>query len=247
MSRIPSRFNPKIISPRLFDIIDMLPEEIREMLYWCGCIWRHGGNPKSPHVVLRSGLCSDGFVECMRALRFPYVCEILAIQLAKKLNDEGIKRLDFVVGAPIGGMTFANEVAKAFSAEFVFMEKDPRDRTGRKMLWRGDTLPRGAIGLRVDDVLTSGGSVREMKTVLDRDNREPIDLIPVVGVIVHRPPILPVSYDGFEVVSLLEIPGIKTFKPAECPLCRAGSSRLSPKRNWQQLITGTKKKRGVRR
>ena len=235
MNRISRGFNPRTISPRAFDIIDLKPDEIREILEECGCIWRHDGNPKRPHAALRSGLCSDGFVECMRALRFPYICEVLAIQLAKRLIARGVKRIDFVVGAPYGGITFANELAKTYSAQFVFLEKDPDDPDGRRMIWRGDTLPSGAIGLRVDDVLTSGGSVREIKTALTRDNKEPINLIPVVGVIVHRPPVLPVSYDGFEVVSLLEIPGIKTFKPAECPLCRAGSSRLSPKKNWKEL------------
>jgi len=213
----------------------MTSEEIKEILEGCGAIWRHDGNPENPHAELTSGLCSDGFVGCMRALRFPNVCEIIAIQLAKKLMDSEVIRLDFVVGAPYGGMTLANEVAKTYGAEFVFIEKDPTDPTGRKMIWRGDTLPRGATGLRVDDVLTTGGSVREMGMVLRRDNEEPINLLPITGLIVHRPPVSPVSYGDFEVTSLLEIPGIRTFEPDQCPLCKAGSRRLRPKRNWQEL------------
>ena len=69
---------------------------------------------------------------------------------------------------------------------------------------------------------------------MNQGNHEPIKWLPVVGTLVHRPPKLPVDYDGIEVVPLIETE-VWAVEQKDCPLCKIGSPRYRPKGNWKKL------------
>jgi orotate phosphoribosyltransferase len=106
------------------------------------------------HFVLSSGRHSDTYFEKFRVLERPDVLSALCAEIAGKFEGRG---LEFVAGPLTGGILIAFEVARQMGLPAVYVENED----GRKALRRGKTLPPGANVLVVDDVLTTGLSVRE--------------------------------------------------------------------------------------
>jgi len=227
-----------IPDPRYYD--SKILEE-RDILSWfdsCDAAWMHDGNSRSPHAELTSGKCSNGFFDCIRVLRIPKLCEIFALQLFKKLIEQGIKKVDWVIGSPYAAITFSYEVAKAFEAVHAFTEKDPliipTNPKRKGMLWRRMEIPKNATVLQIEELVTTSGTFKEVRWAIEKGNPEPVNFLPVVGALVHRPPKLPADYGDIKVVSLIE-KEVWAVEPENCPLCKAGSKRLRPKANWKEL------------
>lgn len=214
----------------------MVSEE--EILHWfdlCDAAWVHDGDPKKPHAELTSGKCSNGFFDCLRVLRYPNLTEILARQLVTLLANR-IDKPDWVIGSAYAAITFSYEVAKAFGAMHWFVEKDPAD--AKKMTWARMQLPFSAKVMQIEELITTSGTMMEVRRAVEEGNTEPVKFLPVVGALVHRPPKLPADYGDREVVALVE-KEIWAVDPSECSLCQAGSIRYRPKTHWAEL-TGKK-------
>jgi orotate phosphoribosyltransferase len=212
----------------------ILPQEW--ILHWfdiCDAAWIHDGDPKKPHAELTSGLCSNGFFDCMRVLKYPNLNEILGHQLAQLLRREGVEKVDWVIGSPYAAITFSYEVAKTLGAIHGFVEKDPTDPKGKRMLWQRMRIPAGSYVLQVEELITTSGTMTEVWRAVEEGNGEPVNILPIVGALVHRPPKLPVDYGNREVVALIE-KEIWAVEPP-CPLCKAGSVRYRPKTHWPEL------------
>jgi orotate phosphoribosyltransferase len=236
MNRIGS-FDPRIADPDVFPT-DMPPEEVMYILERLGCIWLYDGDicREKPHAVLTHETCSNGYIDCSRALCFPNICQVMGRQLADRLVAEGVKRVDCVIGVPNGATILAYEVARTYGVPHFFAVKleDLIDQSKKRIVWRGVQLPRGATVLIVEDAITTGGSIRELRHAIKKENEEPVNILDTVGAIVHRPSHLPMTYGDMKVIPLLERE-IKTFKPDKCPYCKAGSPRLHPRDHWQEL------------
>lgn len=212
-----------------------------EILYWfdlCDAAWVHDGDPKKPHAELTSGMCSNGFFDCMRVLKHPNLTEILAKQLTNKMVDQEISKPDWVVGSAYAAITFSYEVAKALGAIHGFVEKDSADPKGKKMLWARMKIPTGAKVLQIEELITTSGTMTEVRRAVEEGNGETINFLPIVGALVHRPPKLPADYGDRKVVALIE-KEVWAIDPKDCPLCKAGSPRYRPKTHWAEL-TGKK-------
>jgi len=205
--------------------------------------WHYQGepSPKKPHAELSSGLCSNGFFDCQRVLCCPNIAEILAFQLAPEIRismrEEKIKKIDYVISPPYGGMTFGHEVAKALEAKFMFTEKDPSDPKGKKMLWQRMAIPPGANVLQVDELVTTTSTIKEVREAVQKGNPDLVTFVPFVGTLVFRPESLKIKQE-YEIVSLIK-QEVQNFEPSQCPYCKAGSPRVRPKKNWDKL-TGKK-------
>jgi len=227
--------NIQDINPREFRGRRLSEEKILELFNLCDAVWLHDGDPRRPHAELTSGKCSNGFFDCMRVLKHPNLCEILARQLAKRIREEGVgSRIDWVIGSPYAGITFSYEVARVFQAIHGFPEKDPSDPKGKRFVWQRLTIPAGANVLQVEELITTARTLQEVRRAITEGNPEPVNWIPIVGTLVHRPPKLPVEYNNIKVVALVERE-IWAVEPDECPLCKKGSPRLRPKTHWEQL------------
>ncbi len=106
------------------------------------------------HFLLTSGRHSDVYFEKFRVLTQPRVLSALCGEIAAHFAPSGMQ---FVAGPTTGGIIIAFEVARQMGVDAVYVE----DEANAKVLRRGQVIPAGARVLVVDDVLTTGLSVRE--------------------------------------------------------------------------------------
>lgn len=226
------------------DVDEIISQE--EILKWFDLLdaaWIHNGDSKNPHAELTSGWCSNGFFDCLRVLKYVNLSDILADQLAKKIrsvigNDQNV---DWVIGSPMAGITFAHDVARAIGASMnMCVEKDPADPKGKKMMWKRMVIPEANNVLQIEELTTTASTLNEVERAVREGNKDgeilvPVNFLPYVGILVHRPPKLPIIHYGErQVITLIE-KEIWAVPPEECPLCKQGSKRLRPKTNWKEL------------
>lgn len=106
------------------------------------------------HFKLTSGRHSDTYFEKFRVLEQPKVLSELCAEIARHFADKGV---DIVAGPTTGGIIIAHETARQLGVQALYVETE----NGQKTVRRGATIPQGAKVLVVDDVLTTGLSVKE--------------------------------------------------------------------------------------
>ena len=125
------------------------------------------------HFQLSSGRHSDKYFQCALLLADPRKAEQLARAVALKIDWSP----DIVVGPALGAVIWAHEVARALGSSSYFTE-----RVAEKFaLRRGFALEPGAKVLVVEDVLTTGGSVREVCAVVKAAGATPIGAASIVN------------------------------------------------------------------
>jgi orotate phosphoribosyltransferase len=227
------------IDPSLYRDKDLHIEEILGIFDQEDAFWVYPGEPRPevPHAKLTTGACSNGFIDCMRVLRYPKIAEILGRQLGRMLRRMGIDNVDYVIGSPYAAITFAHEVAKELDAIAGFCTKDHSDPKGKKMLWGRLQMPKGSKVLQVEELVTTSFTFREIHRAIEAGNVHPVKFYEEVGTLVHRPEKLPMEYDGRIVWAMVE-KAIQKFEPGPntCPYCAVGSEPLRPKGiNWLKL------------
>ena len=160
------------------------------------------------HFVLTSGLHSNRYLQCARALQYPWESQILAQAIVERLGERDV---DVVVGPAMGGITLAYEVARLLGVRGLFTER----QEGRMTLRRGFVLKPDERVLVVEDVITTGGSVEEVIEVVETLGAKPIGVASLVDRSGGR------ADFGVPFTPLIAHP-IETWKPEDCPLCRQG-------------------------
>lgn len=172
-------------------------------------IYENAGALLSGHFILSSGRHSGRYLQSALVLMHPQHAEKLAHTLAAKVDED----VDCVVSPALGGLIIGHEVARALGKPFMFTER----QGGRMCLRRGFRLDAGARVLVVEDVVTTGGSVRECIEVV----RDHGGVAVAVLALVDRAPGEMGRFDvPFHALMNLEVPA---YDPADCPLCRAGT------------------------
>jgi orotate phosphoribosyltransferase len=166
------------------------------------------------HFLLTSGLHSDTYLQSALVLQYPEHAAALGAALAAPFQDAGVAS---VVAPAIGGILVAHEVARALGARGLFAERE----NGVMRLRRGFVLAGDERCLVVEDVVTTGGSTRDvMQVVTDAGAR-----VVGVGSLIDRSggaasfPVKQVA------LATLTVP---TFPPDRCPLCQAGGRPVKP-------------------
>jgi len=170
------------------------------------------------HFLLTSGLHSPRYLQCARVLMDPVLATRLGAELADRLRPLlGGTSPGAVVAPALGGVLVAHEVARALGCRGLFTER----QDGTMTLRRGFTLEAGEPVVVVEDVITTGGSTREvMDAVTSRGAR-----VVAAGSLVDR--------SGGKVDlgvprrSLLELE-VPAYPADACPLCAAGSRPEKP-------------------
>lgn len=119
-----------------------------------GAVLEASGAVLRGHFLLSSGRHSDVYFEKFRVIEDPVALSALCGEIARRFRDDGI---ELVAGPTTGGIIIAFEVARQMGLRAVYVEAE----NGVKTLRRGATISPGAKVLVVDDVLTTGLSVRE--------------------------------------------------------------------------------------
>jgi orotate phosphoribosyltransferase len=163
------------------------------------------------HFQLTSGRHSDRYFQCALLLCDPLRAGELARAIALRIED----RPDVVVGPAMGAVVWAHEVARALERPSFFTERVD----GRMTLRRGFVLEPGARVLVVEDVTTTGGSVREVLEVVRAAGAQPIGVAAIVNRSGQRNPF---QDEGLPFWCLAEVE-VQTWAPDECPLCADGT------------------------
>jgi len=235
------------LDPRDFNEVVLTEGEMLEWFDVADAYWMHDGNPENPHAELVSGLCSNGFLVCSKILKIPNVNEILARQLVRKLKEAkmyNVQNIEWVVGSAYSAITFSYEIAKGINLGVLHAhtEKDPGD--SKKQIWKKHTIPESVPVLQIEELMTTSQTFQAVRRAIREKNEYPVNFLPVVGTLVHRPRKLLKSYAikdqeeevKIKIISLIE-KEIWALPQEECPLCAAGSVRLKPKfkDNWKKL------------
>ena len=159
------------------------------------------------HFLLSSGLHSPVYLEKFKVLQYPKYVEVLCAEIARRYADS---RIEVVLGPTTGGVILAYEVAKHLGVRGIFAERN--DEAKRRELRRGFSIAPGERVLLVDDILTTGGSVRETVQVIDEFKGDLVG----IAVLADRSTSPPAF--GAPLESLLKLE-VETYTPADCPLC----------------------------
>lgn len=161
------------------------------------------------HFLLTSGLHSPRYVEKFNVLQHPKYTEKLCRAMADKFKDANIET---VVGPVTGGILLAHETGKALGTRAIFTERE----NGKMTFRRGFTLHEGERVLIVEDIVTTGGSIREVIDVVKAHGGVPV----AVSMLVDRSG-GKATFGDVPSTALLHM-DVQTYKPEECPLCKAG-------------------------
>ena len=170
------------------------------------------------HFLLTSGLHSPRYLQCARVLMDPELATRLGTALAAALLPLlAGARPRAVVAPALGGVLVAHEVARGFSCRGLFTER----QEGRMTLRRGFALEPGEEVVVVEDVITPGGSTREVVECVSALGAKVL----AVGSLVARSG---GSVDlGLPRASLLSLE-VPTWEAASCPLCAQGGKPVKP-------------------
>lgn len=219
------------IAPEQLDH-DISEAEFRHILGLCDALWMHDGDPAKPHAKLTSGACSDGYVNCSQALRLPTVGAIMGRQATRALREVYGGPVDWVVGSAYASILFSYEVARQLGAEHGYTEKAVIDGQEAQTFKRFE-IPEGAVVLDAEELMTTSTTAQRVLEGVNRDNPHQVEWGAPLLVLVHRSDVL--EFDNRPVAYAYHL-DIKTFLPADCPLCRQGSEPLPPKANWAELM-----------
>jgi orotate phosphoribosyltransferase len=177
-------------------------------------LFKAAGAIKEGHFLLASGLHSPVYWEKFRILQYPHLTANLCRLIAQHFKQQ---RIDVVAGPTTGGIILAFETARQLGTRGIFAEKDGGVRAFR----RDFEIEPGERVLIVDDILTTGSSIRETINAVDRLG----GIVIGIGVLVDR------SEQNLEFnlpfFSCLRAP-TTAYSPQECPLCVAHVPLVKP-------------------
>ena len=182
-------------------------------------LFQRTGAYLSGHFRLTSGKHSPNYLQSAIVLQYPEHAGTLGRQLAAKLQElAGGEKIELVVAPALGGLIVGHEVARALGVPFQFTERD----ADRKMsLRRGFDIPAGTKVVVVEDVITTGGSTREVIEIMEAKGAKVL----AAGSIIDRSG---GAADVGATRAALETLQVTAWEPSDCPLCAAGGTAEKP-------------------
>jgi orotate phosphoribosyltransferase len=170
------------------------------------------------HFRLTSGLHSDSYLQCALLLQYACDADRLGAELARKFKDPAAEKPVTAVVAPaLGGIVLGYVIARPLGARSIFAERVD----GKFIFRRGFGLAPGENVIVAEDVLTTGGSVREMITLVQEAGAK------VAGVASLADRSETTLQFPARKESLLRLP-LVTYPPDNCPLCEQGLPLVKP-------------------
>jgi orotate phosphoribosyltransferase len=167
------------------------------------------------HFLLASGLHSPIYWEKFQVLQYPQYTSQLCGMIADNFANQGIQ---VVAGPTTGGIILAFETARQLGVRGIFAEKTgDKERAFR----RGFNINPGERVLVVDDILTTGSSIREVIAAVNKLGGTLVG----VGVLVDRSQ-QKVDF-GVPLFSCLRSETI-AYPAENCPLCAEKIPLIKP-------------------
>jgi orotate phosphoribosyltransferase len=172
------------------------------------------------HFRLTSGLHSPEYLQCAKVLQHPVHAERMGRDLASALQTlEPTRKIDVVVSPAMGGLIIGHEVARALGVRHIFTERDAA--SGKMTLRRGFAVNPGETAVVIEDVVTTGGSSREVIDLLLAEGAQVFGAGSIIDRSGGKADI------GVPRVALETLQAV-TYDPDSCPLCAAGAPVVKP-------------------
>ena len=178
--------------------------------------FEQAGAIKKGHFKLTSGVHSDTYIQCAQVMQYPGFMHNLCSELGRKFRGEDI---DVIIGPAIGGIIISHVMAQVLGpwVRAIFTERE----NGKMTLRRSFEIKKDEKVLVVEDVTTTGGSVKEVIDIAKERGGQVVG----VGVLIDRSGGR-IDF-GVKMKSLLTL-DIKSYQPEECPLCKKGIPVVKP-------------------
>lgn len=168
----------------------------------------------SGHFLLTSGRHSDTYMQCAKLFEHPKESAELCGLLADSFRGMDI---ELVAGPALGGIIISYETARALNVRNIFAERENSVMTFR----RGFHIKKGERVLVVEDVVTTGGSSKEVIDLV----RAAGGVVVGVGSVVDRSN---GTVDFGVPFHPLMSADVKSWDASECPLCKLGTPAVKP-------------------
>jgi orotate phosphoribosyltransferase len=184
------------------------PAELRDVLEHRGAVMRG-------HFILSSGRHSDVFVQKFRVLEDPRLTQRFGEAIAGTFPDG----FDVVVSPAVGAILLGFATAMAAGTRMIFAEREQ----GIMQFRRGFRLAPRERALVVEDVITTGGSAREVVELVRASGGEPVG----IGALIEREDPARFSDLGVPLRALVSVDA-PSWSARECPLCTANEPVTDP-------------------
>lgn len=169
------------------------------------------------HFQLTSGLHSSSYFQCAKVLQYPAYSESICREISAQFASH---RVDVVIAPAIGGIVVAQEIGRLLAKDMDTPDSLRVMFTERKgdamQLRRGFEIDPGDRVLVCEDVVTTGGSVKEVVEIV----RDRGGVVVGVAVIVDRSG---GTVDFGAPLSAAMTMNVVAFQPQDCPLCKTGT------------------------
>jgi orotate phosphoribosyltransferase len=182
-------------------------------------LFRSTGAYLRGHFRLTSGLHSSEYLQSALVLQHPAAAEKLGRLLWEQIRTISHLPVAFVVSPALGGLIIGHETARAYGVRFIFTEREAA--TGKMVLRRGFAIEPGETAVVVEDVITTGGSTREVVDLMEAAGAKVL----AAGSIIDRSG--GHASVGVPRISLATIQ-VAAHYPEQCPLCVAGIPVVKP-------------------
>jgi orotate phosphoribosyltransferase len=170
------------------------------------------------HFKLTSGLHSDSYLQCALLLQYACDADRLGAELARKIKAQATdKPITAVVTPAIGGIVMGYVIARPLGVRSIFAERID----GKFVLRRGFALAPGEEVIVAEDVITTGGSVREVAALVEANGAH------VAGFAALAERGTGDTQFPAPKYTLLKLP-LVTYSPDSCPLCQQGLPLVKP-------------------
>ena len=166
------------------------------------------------HFKLTSGLHSNQYFQCAQVLQYPkYAEELCSFAMACFEN----KAPTTVIAPAVCGIVVGQETARLLNCRSIFAER----QEGVMTLRLGFTVEPGEKVLVVEDVVTTGGSVKEVVELVRRAGGEVVGVFCIVDRSGGK------AEFGVPFVAAFQME-VVSFPPESCPLCAQNLPIVKP-------------------
>ncbi|MFQ5628877.1 MAG: orotate phosphoribosyltransferase [bacterium] len=177
-------------------------------------IFTESGALLTGHFKLTSGLHSNRYFQCAMVLQYPHFAEELC-RIAK--TQFAGKEPSAVIAPAVGGIVVGQETARQLNCRSIFAER----QDGKMVLRRGFSVQPGDSILVAEDVVTTGGSVKEVIDLIEGLGASVIGIFAIVDRSGGQ------ADFGAPFVSAMQME-VVAHQPDVCPLCAKGLPLTQP-------------------
>ncbi len=182
-------------------------------------LFRSTGAYLQGHFRLTSGLHSAEYLQSALVLQHPKAAEKLGRLLAEEIRKHTTEKIGFVASPALGGLIIGHEVARALGTRFIFTERDTK--TGKMDLRRGFSAGPGETAVVIEDVITTGGSTRDVIEILQGLS---VKVLAAGSIIDRSGGIADVTVPRTALATLR----VAAHYPEQCPMCKLGIPAIKP-------------------